>query len=79
MIEQAKFPYSSLGKAFEKQTKMIEEQGKKQIKATLDHRKQLAESNELIKKDFNIDRDSTPLEERQKYLIDLLKKNLMNF
>ena len=58
---------------------MIEEQGKKQIKAILDHRKQLAESNELIKKDFNIDRDSTPLEERQKYLIDLLKKNLMNF
>ena len=79
MIEQAKFPYSSLEKAFEKQTKMIEEQGKKQIKAILDHRKQLAESNELIKKDFNIDRDSTPLEERQKYLIDLLKKNLMNF
>ena len=79
MIEQAKFAYSSLEKAFEKQTKMIEEQGKKQIKAILDHRKQLAESNELIKKDFNIDRDSTPLEERQKYLIDLLKKNLMNF
>ena len=32
MIEQAKFAYSSLEKAFEKQTKMIEEQGKKQIK-----------------------------------------------
>ena len=29
MIEQAKFTYSALGKAFEKQTKMIEEQGKK--------------------------------------------------
>ena len=29
IIEQAKFTYSPLGKAFEKQTKMIEEQGKK--------------------------------------------------
>ena len=29
LIEQAKFAYSPLGKAFEKQTKTIEEQGKK--------------------------------------------------
>ena len=28
LIEQAKFTYSPLGKAFEKQTKLIEEQGK---------------------------------------------------
>ena len=33
MIEQAKFAYSPLGKAFEKQTKAIEEQGKKQVEA----------------------------------------------
>ena len=33
IIEQAKFTYSPLGKAFEKQTKTIEEQGKKEIKA----------------------------------------------
>ena len=62
MIEQAKFAYSPLGKAFEKQTKAIEEQkieGKKQIRATEDHEKQLAESNELIKQDFNIDREYT--------------------
>ena len=32
MIEQAKFMYSPLVKAFEKQTKTIEEQGEKQIK-----------------------------------------------
>ena len=31
MIEQAKFAYSPLRKAFEKQTKTNEEQGKKQI------------------------------------------------
>ena len=29
IIEQAKFTYSTLGKAFEKQTKRIEDQGKK--------------------------------------------------
>ena len=33
VIEQAKFTYSPLGKAFEKQTKKIEKQGEKQIKA----------------------------------------------
>ena len=33
MIEQAKFTYSPLGKAFEKQIKTIEDQGEKQIKA----------------------------------------------
>ena len=38
IIEQAKFTYSPLGKAFEKQIKTIEDQGQKQIKAIQDHR-----------------------------------------
>ena len=33
IIQQAKFNYSPLGKAFEKQTKTIEDQGKKQLDA----------------------------------------------
>ena len=33
IIEQAKFTYSPLGKAFEKQTKTIKDQGEKQVKA----------------------------------------------
>ena len=33
VIEQAKFTYSPLGKAFEKQIKTIEDQGKKQVNA----------------------------------------------
>ena len=33
IIEQAKFTYSPLGKAFEKQAKAVEDQGEKQIKA----------------------------------------------
>ena len=36
IIEQAKFTYSPLGKAFEKQTKAIEDKGKKQIDAIAD-------------------------------------------
>ena len=32
IIEQAKFTYSPLGKAFEKQIKTMEDQGKKQVK-----------------------------------------------
>ena len=41
IIEQAKFTYYPLGKAFEKQTKAIEDKGEKQIKAIQDNRKQL--------------------------------------
>ena len=36
IIEQAKFSYSVLGNGFEKQTKTIEDQGKKQIDALSD-------------------------------------------
>ena len=67
MIEQAKFAYSPSGKAFKKQIKTIEDQDKKQIKTIEDHGKQLAESNELIYKGFNIDRDSVPFDEQKKF------------
>ena len=36
IIEQAKFTYSSLGKAFEKQIKTIEDLGERQVKALKD-------------------------------------------
>ena len=45
VVEQAKFTYSPLGKALEKQTRTIAGQHKKQIKAIEDHGKQLVESN----------------------------------
>ena len=38
IIEQAKFAYSPLGKAFEKQIKTIEDQGKKKVKAIQDNK-----------------------------------------
>ena len=50
IIEQAKFTYSPLGTAFEKQTKTIEVQGIKQAKAIQDN-KQLVNSNDDDYKD----------------------------
>ena len=38
IIQQAKFNYSPLGKALEKQRKTIEDQGKKQVKAIQDNK-----------------------------------------
>ena len=62
IIEQAKFNYSPLGKAFEKQIKTIEDQGEKQIKAIQDNRKQLISGNDyknrlLISKEREIFKD----------------------
>ena len=49
IIQQAKFTYSPLGKAFEKQIKTIEDQGKKQVKAI--HDKQIVNINKDSHKD----------------------------
>ena len=46
IIEQAKFTYSPLGKAFEKQIKTIEDQGKKQIDALPDLKPKEVKSTE---------------------------------
>ena len=50
IIEQAKFTYSPLGKAFEKQIKTIEARGEKQIKAIQDNRKQLISNDDYKNK-----------------------------
>ena len=39
VIEQSKFTYSPLGKAFEKQIQTVEDQGKKQINVLEEHLK----------------------------------------
>ena len=62
IIEQAKFTYSPLGKAFEKQTKTIEDKGEKQIKAIQDIRKQSISDDDyknklLISKEREIFKD----------------------
>ena len=49
IIEQAKFTYSPLGKAFEKQTKTIEDQGGKQIDTIQDNKQQLINDDDDYK------------------------------
>ena len=64
IIEQGKFTYSPLGKAFEKQTKTIEDQGEKQIKAIQDNKQlQLSSDNDykdklLISREIEIFKDT---------------------
>ena len=71
MIEQAKFTYSSLGKAFEKQTKTIKDQGEKQIEAIQDNKGQLANTQELTIK--NIIPEGVLNDEAEKRWIKLWK------
>ena len=53
VIEQAKFSYSPLGKAFEKQIKTIKDQGKKEVKA-LENLKQKEQKAIEDKSDENL-------------------------
>ena len=66
IIEQAKFSYSPLGKAFEKQIKMIEDQEEKQIKAI-----QNQGHVKTIKK-YNYDDEDSPLISKEKEIFNEL-------
>ena len=66
MIEQTKFTYSPLGKAFEKQIKTIKDQGEKQIKAIQDQRQ-----TKTIKKMIMMLKIPHISQNRKKYLINL--------
>ena len=66
VIEQAKFTYSPLEKAFEKQIKKIEDQREKQIKAIQDQG-QL----KTIKK-YDYDSEDTPFISKQKEIFNEL-------
>ena len=50
IIEQAKFTYSPLGKAFEEQTKKIKDQGEERVKVIKEHGKELVKSNKDVDK-----------------------------
>ena len=69
IIQQAKFNYSPLGKAIEKQTKTIEDQGKKQVKAIQDN-KQLVNIN---KDDY---KDKLLLSKEREIFKDIFNKRL---
>ena len=66
IIEQAKFTYSPLGKAFEKQIKTIKDQGKKQTKAIQDQGQ-----DETIKK-YVYDPEDTPFISKQNEIFNKL-------
>ena len=67
IIEQAKFTYSPLGKAFEKQTKSIKDQGKKQVDAL--------ESLKNSDKELPSIKDFIPIENLNSEIIDEIKRN----
>ena len=64
IIEQAKFTYSSLGKAFEKQIKAIEDQEQKQVDAlnTLKSSNQLTTEDVIPKNALNNDEEKKELD-----------------
>ena len=73
IIQQAKFTYSPLGKAFEKQIKTIEDQGKKQVKAIQD--KQLLSINNNNNNNNNSNNEQLLLKEREIFK-DIYNKRL---
>ena len=71
IIERDKFTYSPLCKAFEKQTKAVEDQGEKQAKAIKDNKKQLANTN------ANYYKSELLLSKEKKYLRIFIIKDLI--
>ena len=72
IIEQAKFTCSPLGKAFEKQTKTIKDQGEKHIKAIQDKR-----AIKSIKK-FAYDINDSPIVLKEKEVYKLTEESFEN-
>ena len=73
IIQQAKFTYSPLGKAFKEQIKTIEDQGKKQVKAIQD--KQIVNINN--KDDYKDDyKDKLLLSKEREIFKDIYNKRL---
>ena len=79
IIEQGKFNSSPLRKAFEKQTKTIEDQGTNQISAIKESGKQIIESNEVFKNDFNIDKSDVSHEKQNEIFNRLVKERALEF
>ena len=77
--EQAKFTYYPLGKAFEKQTKTIEDQGTNQISAIKESGKQILESNEVAKNDFYIDKSGVLYEKQKEIFNRLVEERALEF
>ena len=66
IIEQTKFTYSPLGKAFDKQMKTIKDQGKKQVDAL----NTLKPDNKITIKKYTYDPNDTPFISKQKEIFN---------
>ena len=73
IIQQAKFTYSPLGKAFEKQIKTIEDQGKKQVKAIQDKQIVNINNKDSYKDDY---KDKLLLSKEREIFKDIYNKRL---
>ena len=74
IIEQTKFTYSPLGKAFDKQIKTIEDQGKKHVDAL----NNLKSDNKITIKKYIYDPNDTPFISRQKEIFNKLVDERLN-
>ena len=79
MIGQAKFTYSPFGKTFKRETKTIEDQGENEVEAIKEYGKQIIESNEVTKNDFNIDRSDVSNKKQKEILDKLVKERAFEF
>ena len=68
IIEQTKFTYSPLGKAFDKQIKTIEDQGKKQV----DSLNTLKSDKKITVKKYTYDPNETPFISKQREIFNKL-------
>ena len=73
IIEQAKFTYSPLGKAFEKQIKAIEDQGQKQVDALKNLKEQTKQLVNLKIMMMKINY----FQKNEKYLVTVIAKGLI--
>ena len=89
IIEQARFAYSPLGKAFEKQIKTIEDQGKKQVESlnTLNSNNQLtiedvipknALNNDEAKKELNKTKEIEKNVDREKLIYEKMNMHIVS-
>ena len=89
IIEQVKFAYSPLGKAFKKQIKTIEDQGKKQVESlnTLNSNNQLtiedvipknALNNDDAKKELNKTKEIEKNVDREKLIYEKMNMHIVS-
>ena len=77
VIEQTKFAYCCKVKHLKTIKGLKIKEGKKSHSE--EHGKQLVESNELVKKDFNIDRDSIPPEKQKTIFNEIVEERIFEF